>query len=225
MELLIERAKAFAIAAHEACEQVRNYTGAPYWTHPEEVAQIVADVGGTPEMIAAAWLHDVVEDTPVKIGVIHELFGDTVASLVLDLTDVSVPGQGPRSHRRTLDRLHTADISDDGQTIKLADLIANSSTIVAFAPGFARTYLVEKWLSLKVLTRGNAELQQRAAELLESNRNALGMTLADVEEKAKPYLEAEARIREQHQAMTDLVQETESLGLYDSQQKPSTEQQ
>lgn len=218
MSLLIERAKAFAIAAHEACEQKRNYTDAPYWTHPEEVAGIVQRVGGTEAMIAAAWLHDVVEDTPVTLETIRQQFGDAVSRLVDDLTDVSVSGQGPRSYRRTLDRLHTAGISDDGQTIKLADLIANSSTIVAFNPGFARTYLVEKWLSLKVLVRGNATLQQEAAELLESNRNALGMTVADVMEKAKPYIDAEARIL-QEAAMDDLVQETENLGLYDHQQK------
>jgi len=205
---IIERAKAFAIAAHEACEQKRNYTGEPYWTHPEEVAHIVAAHGGTPEMIAAAWLHDVVEDTPIKLDTIRDLFGNTVADLVDWLTDVSKPNDGPRVVRRTLDRLHTAQAPAEAQTIKLADLIANSTTIVAFAPGFARIYLVEKWLSLKVLTRGDADLQQQAAELLERNRNALGMTLNDITINAKRY--------EQEEAMILLARETQEMGTTDS---------
>ena len=58
----------FAIAAHKAVGQKRKYTGDDYIVHPAEVAHIVDQVpGSTDEMVAAAWLHDVVEDTGVDI--------------------------------------------------------------------------------------------------------------------------------------------------------------
>lgn len=215
MSMLIERAKAFAIGAHEAVEQKRKYTGEPYWIHPEEVAAIVRRVGGTEAMIAAAWLHDVVEDTGVAIETLQQQFGGAVSRLVADLTDVSMAGEGPRSYRRTLDRLHTAEASADAQTIKLADLIANSSTIMAFNPGFARTYLVEKWLLLKVLTQGDVTLHKEATDLLEANRNALGMTVDDVVQKAKPY--------EQHEAAILLTRENQEAGLYDTPKEGQTQ--
>lgn len=194
MSILVERAKAFAIAAHEAIGQKRNYTGAPYWTHPEDVADIVACSGGSDVMIAAAWLHDVVEDTPITLKTIREQFGDEVADLVGWLTDVSRPGDGPRHIRRTLDRLHTAKAPAEAKTIKVADLIANSGDIVTNAPGFANTYLVEMRLLLGVLTEANLSLLTKAWMLWERNRNKVGMTLSDVDIKTKPYLQSEATI-------------------------------
>lgn len=78
-QCLVERARLFAIAAHAATGQTRKYTGEPYWRHPEEVARLVSQFGHTPEMLAAAWLHDVVEDTGVDVALIRAEFGDTVA--------------------------------------------------------------------------------------------------------------------------------------------------
>ena len=86
---LVERSKAFAIAAHRAIDHRRKYTGDPYDVHLSAVAELVESVGGTPEMIAAAWLHDTVEDTPTTISDIEREFGPRVAELVRALTDVS----------------------------------------------------------------------------------------------------------------------------------------
>ena len=56
----------FATAAHAAIGQKRKYSGDDYIVHPARVASIVTRHGGTDEMIAAAWLHDTVEDTDVS---------------------------------------------------------------------------------------------------------------------------------------------------------------
>ncbi|HPF33731.1 MAG TPA: HD domain-containing protein, partial [Candidatus Sabulitectum sp.] len=61
MRDLIQRAAELAERAHRAKEQVRKFTGEPYIVHPGHVAEIVASVTSDPVMIAAAWLHDVVE--------------------------------------------------------------------------------------------------------------------------------------------------------------------
>ena len=66
---LVRRAFAFAKAAHEAVGQLRKYTSDPYIVHPTEVADIVQTVAHTEVMVAAALLHDTVEDTDASMEV------------------------------------------------------------------------------------------------------------------------------------------------------------
>jgi (p)ppGpp synthase/HD superfamily hydrolase len=159
---IVERARVFATAAHAAVGQLRKYTFEPYIVHPREVAGIVEEAGGTPEMIAAAWLHDTVEDTGVTIETIREEFGPEVAELVGWLTDVSRPEQGNRAVRKAIDRAHTASAPAAAQTIKLADLIANTRSILEHDAEFARVYLAEKRALLEVMTKGDTRLRERA---------------------------------------------------------------
>lgn len=160
---VIEKARVFATAAHAAVKHVRKYTGDPYIVHPVEVARIVASVpGSTPDMIAAAYLHDVVEDTGVTIEVILGEFGADIATLVGWLTDVSKPEDGNRAVRKARDREHSAAAPAEAQTVKLADLISNSRSIVAHDPAFAVTYLEEKRLLLAVMNKGDPTLMAEA---------------------------------------------------------------
>ena len=162
----VERARVFATAAHAAVKQVRKYTFEPYIVHPAEVASIVATVPHTDEMLAAAWLHDTLEDTGVTIVDIQAEFGNEVAELVGWLTDVSTPEQGNRAVRKAIDREHTAMAPAAAATVKLADLIANSRSILAHDPAFARVYLEEKRMLLEVLTRGDATLMAQARQIV-----------------------------------------------------------
>ena len=164
MTNLVDRALKFATIAH--ADQKRKYTGKPYIVHPIEVMQIVRTVEHDEAMLAAALLHDVVEDTDIDLDTIRDVFGDDVASLVDDLTDVSRPEDGNRKVRKALDREHSAQASARAQTIKLADLISNSSDILENDPKFAKVYLAEKELLLEVLTEGDASLRERAASYL-----------------------------------------------------------
>ena len=161
---LVERARVFATAAHAAVGQTRKYTGEPYIVHPMEVASIVEQAGGTETMIAAALLHDVLEDTAVTVDVLEEQFGSDVADLVLWLTDVSTSADGNRSTRKALDRQHIAAAPAEAQTIKVADLISNTKTIVEHDPNFSKVYLEEKRLLLEVLTRADVNLLTTARE-------------------------------------------------------------
>jgi (p)ppGpp synthase/HD superfamily hydrolase len=160
----IDRARLFAASAHAG--QARKYTNEPYLNHPAAVVDLVRGRPHTPEMLAAAWLHDAVEDTNVTIGQIRHLFGDTVARLVDELTDVSRPEDGSRSKRKALDRAHTAQASPDAKTIKLADLIDNTRSIAEHDPDFARVYLAEKALLLEVLKEGDPVLWEMAKSLV-----------------------------------------------------------
>ena len=162
MTELETRARVFATAAHAAVGQLRKYTFEPYIVHPAEVVSILKTVPHTPQMAAAAWLHDVVEDTGVTLELVRAEFGDEIADLVGWLTDVSRPDHGNRAARKAVDRAHTAAAPAEAQTIKCCDLISNTRSIVAHDEKFARTYLAEKRLLLEVMTKGDPELLARA---------------------------------------------------------------
>lgn len=175
METLESRARAYAERAHASIGQVRKYTGEPYIVHPAEVAEIVRSVPHTPAMLAAAWLHDVVEDTGVTHEDVKREFGDEVAALVEMLTDVSRSDDGNRAVRKALDLAHTELASPAAKTVKLADLISNSSTILTYGKGFAKVYIAEKAALLEVLRDGDAELWQRANDIVIDARRRMGM--------------------------------------------------
>jgi (p)ppGpp synthase/HD superfamily hydrolase len=157
------RAKEFATLAH--AWQARKYTGEPYITHPAAVVELVRGVSHTEAMLCAAWLHDTVEDCGVPLDELERVFGFDVASLVEQLTDVSRLSDGNRAHRKAVDREHTAKASPEAKTIKLADLIDNTRSIVERDPKFARVYLEEKRLLLDVLREGNGQLWEQAHRL------------------------------------------------------------
>lgn len=165
MTALSTRALTFAALAHRG--QVRRYTGEPYFLHPIEVANIVRSVPHTEEMVAAAYLHGVVEDTPVTLAQIEAAFGQAVAELVGWLTDVSKPEDGNRATRKQLDLEHTAKAPRGAKTIKLADCISNSRSISAHDPNFWRVYRREIGRLLAVMKEGDPTLWERAAAQLE----------------------------------------------------------
>jgi len=165
MNNLIESAREFATKTHQRIGHLRKYTKQPYHTHLEAVAKLVNSVSDDQEMIAAAWLHDAVEDTPATLDDIEKQFGRAVAELVEELTDVSKPGDGNRAKRKEIDRVHSAQASARAKTVKLADLIDNCKDISKNDARFARVYLTEMGALLKVLSEGDATLFKEASRL------------------------------------------------------------
>lgn len=160
-EDLVSRALTFATAAHAAVGQKRKYSGEDYILHPIAVAEIVKSVAPRVDMIAAALLHDVVEDTACSHALLLEVFGDRVADLVWWLTD-DATAVGNREARKAADRARLARAPAEAQTIKLADLIHNTESIVARDPDFARVYMREKELLMDVLVLADPTLRRRA---------------------------------------------------------------
>lgn len=156
----------FATRAHGA--QVRKYTNEPYMVHPFSVAQTVRRAGGHEDMVIAAILHDVVEDCPkVKPTEIEDLFGRPVLALVMEVTKVSHGSNASRPARVALDNAHYARASRDGQTIKLADLIDNTRTIVYHDNGFAKVYMAEKRDLLAIMNKGTPVLYSEAKRMVD----------------------------------------------------------
>ncbi|PZR92313.1 MAG: hypothetical protein DI537_14010 [Stutzerimonas stutzeri] len=167
--MMVRSAEAFATAAHEAVRQRRKYTGEPYIVHPRHVHGLVVGRHGiTWEGECAAWLHDVVEDTGVASETIGRFFGDRVERLVKSLTNVP-KGFGNRKARFEANLAKLADAEPEAQTVKLADLISNTSTIVVHDPWFAMIYLREKERTLGVLEHGDTALQAICRQTLEQS--------------------------------------------------------
>lgn len=144
------KARDFCIMAHG--EQKRKYSGEPYWTHPAAVASLIEIYGGNVEMIAAAYLHDTVEDTDVKIDQIEFHFGPAVKVLVDDLTDKTRPEDGNRATRKELDRQRLKGISAAAKSIKCIDIAHNLVSIAKHDKDFARSYFKEKRACLEFLS-------------------------------------------------------------------------
>lgn len=162
---LVSKALAYAAAAHGSIDHVRKYTGEPYIHHPIEVMEIVSSVPHTEDMLAAALLHDTIEDTSVTQEDINREFGPTIAKLVMELTDQC--HEGNRAARKSAEAVRLSTVSRDAQTIKLADFISNTRSILRHDPGFAKVYLKEKAQVLAVMTLGDACLHSLATSLTE----------------------------------------------------------
>ena len=150
----------FAAAAHG--EQRRKYTNEPYYHHVINVAATVSRVPGRSiEMIEAALLHDVLEDTVVTEDTLRRVFSPLVAFYVLTLTDPPV-AYGNRAERKAfvLEKMRLA--AAEAKTIKVADLLDNTDSIVQHDPSFAKVYMREKADLLSVLEGADPELLDQA---------------------------------------------------------------
>ena len=134
---LLDRAIVFAVRAHAGTE--RRGKGFPYIVHPLEAVSIVATMTADQELLAAAALHDTVEDTDVTVDEIRTEFGDRIAAIVADESDF-VPEDLPEEeswHARkqaAIDRLSRA--SREAKMVALGDKLSNMRAI-------ARDYAIQ----------------------------------------------------------------------------------
>lgn len=123
---MIEDASEFAKKAHAG--QVRKGTKIPYFMHLQEAADIVRTLSADEEVIAAAYLHDILEDTKVTLDVLREQFGNRVAEFVESETEHREVGYDKTAtwHQRkqaTIEELKTA--SEEVKIIALGDKLSN----------------------------------------------------------------------------------------------------
>lgn len=123
-----DKAVKFAIDAHRGGE--RKGKGYPYILHPMEAAIVVSSLTTDPEMLAAAMLHDTVEDTPVTIEQIRQEFGDRVASLVHHETS-PLPHDAPWRDRKRAQADQITSAPRDSKIVALGDKLSNLRAIVA----------------------------------------------------------------------------------------------
>jgi len=125
-------------AAHFAAQKHRNQRrkdkhASPYIIHPISVALEIAQVGGVddPEILAAALLHDTIEDTKTKPEELEAKFGKKVCEYVLDVTDDKTL---PKNERKSRQIEHAKKISKGAALIKLGDKISNVTDVINNPP-------------------------------------------------------------------------------------------
>lgn len=127
---ILDKAIVFAVKAHAFTE--RRGKGVPYIIHPMEAVAIVSTLTRDQELLAAAALHDVVEDTSVTVEDVEKEFGARVARLVAAESDVEMPGMSEREswHCRkqaAIDGLAAASL--DAKMVALGDKLSNFRAI------------------------------------------------------------------------------------------------
>lgn len=164
-ELLMSAAR-FAKTKHDG--QFRKYSGRHYIEHPMRVAgyaMLLPVVN--PEMVAAAWLHDVIEDCGVAPDEIRHLFGSMVESIVVELTNPSKQHPELRRHeRKAMDRRHIGSASYAAKVLKLIDRADNLGEIDRES-SFAALYARESLLLVNVLCGVDAYWEHRVRQLAE----------------------------------------------------------
>jgi guanosine-3',5'-bis(diphosphate) 3'-pyrophosphohydrolase len=131
MEKILEAAS-FAAKKHTG-QKRKGSDGEPYINHPLEVANLVANVGVVtdPEIITAALLHDTMEDSGVSFEEIAEMFGETVAGYVRELTDDKSLSKAERKQKQVE---KAPNLSNGAKQIKLADKISNIQDVTNNPP-------------------------------------------------------------------------------------------
>ncbi len=126
--------KALSFAAHKHRDQRRKDAQAsPYINHPIALADVLVNEGGVTdaEVLAAALLHDTVEDTATTPEELERTFGPRVAGIVAEVTDDKAL---PKAERKRLQVEHAASISPEAKLVKLADKICNLRDVALHPP-------------------------------------------------------------------------------------------
>lgn len=171
MQEILNKVKDFADKSHG--NQLRKYTPDRYIVHPVRVMEICSEYTSELPVLAAALLHDVLEDTPVTPTTLSEFLltvmsptdaGKTM-QLTVELTDVYVRKNYPQWNRRTrkaYERTRMEQISADAQTIKYADILDNCLEIPPTETDFAEMYMRESRQLLKSIPKGHQKLYEKA---------------------------------------------------------------
>ena len=127
---LLDRAILFAVKAHSGTE--RRGKGFPYIVHPMEAMEIVATMTSDQELLAAAVLHDTVEDTSVTVEEIRQQFGERIATLVESESDKEIENKSEEESwherkRAAIERL--AKAPHDAKIVALGDKLSNMRAI------------------------------------------------------------------------------------------------
>ena len=150
---LVQKAWRFAGGKHAG--QWRKFSGERYFEHPLRVFKTVSEITRDDDTLAAALLHDVVEDTGVSLDEIRREFGTGVAALVEALTK-----REPRDDDLEVERLRSAP--EKARLVKVADILDNTRDLAGTDPAFAARYLPEKLRQLDAMNLYHMPVAVRA---------------------------------------------------------------
>ena len=130
---MVLAAAEYAAEWHKHGKPRKDANRTPYINHPIAVARLLADEGGVddPELLAAALLHDVIEDTDSSVSELRARFGECVTRIVLDVSDDK---RLEKAERKALQVRHAPHLPADSKLVKLADKICNLRDVTSNPP-------------------------------------------------------------------------------------------
>ena len=176
MEDALEKIREFADKAHGS--QLRKYTPERYIVHPVRVMEMCRSYTQNVSILAAALLHDVLEDTSVKeeemlsflAGILEHNEAVKTVKLVVELTDIYTKQNYPkwnRKKRKLKESQRIEATSGEAQTIKYADIIDNCKEIVEHDPEFAWVFIKECKRLLMKMPKGDSVLYKIAVNTVD----------------------------------------------------------
>lgn len=167
---LVEKAEKIAREAHK--DQKRKWSDDPYFVHPERVAKKVSELKGANEVdVAAAFCHDVIEDTDFPPEELEKQLGSEVLNLVLELTNPTHTPEWDKKRRiekRLADWQHLLTISDRAKRIKMVDRWDNLQDMGFAQPNsFLRKYLIESRIILEILKPADYNMAKELEAVIE----------------------------------------------------------
>jgi guanosine-3',5'-bis(diphosphate) 3'-pyrophosphohydrolase len=129
---LMVRALAFAAGKHRD-QRRKDLDASPYINHPIALADVLVNEAGVTdvEVIAAALLHDTIEDTETTAEELDQAFGSRIRRIVEEVTDDQML---EKQERKRMQILHAPHLSDQARLVKLSDKICNLRDIVGCPP-------------------------------------------------------------------------------------------
>jgi len=174
--ILVLKAAQFAALKHRD-QRRKDIESSPYIIHPISVALAIADIGGIeePEILAAALLHDTLEDTKTSVSELDEIFGETVRKYVEEVTDDK---SLPKDERKYKQIEHAATLSRGASLIKLGDKISNVIDVTNSPPVDWDTERRKQYLDwaeavINNCPKVNNALEEHFTEVLSNGRNVL----------------------------------------------------
>ncbi len=175
----LNQVKQFATIAHGS--QWRKFADEPYINHPIRVMNICAEYTSDETVLAAALLHDVIEDTSTGAtdiryfleGLLSVEAAARITGLVVELTDVYVKENYPawnRRKRKQKESIRMSTVSSEAQTIKYADILDNLQDILKAGDEFATKYVYECRSLIQYMRNGNSSLRNKVNDEI---KNAL----------------------------------------------------
>ncbi|WP_423738209.1 HD domain-containing protein [Chitinophaga caseinilytica] len=182
MDVILHEIEKFTDQAHGS--QTRKYSPDRYIVHPMRVMRICEGYTQATPVLAAAILHDVLEDTPIHKnelarflhGIMAPREAERTMHLVVELTDVFTKQAYPtwnRRKRKAAEAKRIAANSPEAQTIKYADILDNCMGISGHDADFAPVFLHECRQLLNMMDKGDAALKKRAESVIAEELNAL----------------------------------------------------
>ena len=173
---LILKAAHFSAQKHST-QRRKDENASPYINHPISVALAIAQIGGVddPEILAAALLHDTLEDTETTPEELEAEFGKKVCEYVLDVTDDKTL---PKDERKRRQIEHAKKISKGAALIKLGDKISNVTDVTNNPPADwdinrRKQYLDWAEKVIENCPKVNDRMENKFQEIIKQGREAL----------------------------------------------------